>query len=112
MKSELLNTPRNFTALTTYSEHIKRVDIGRQIAKLPCADDAAFDSQLWEQKPQCLPETRVQLLRQIEAWSEMPNGPCIFWLKGMAGTGKSTIARTIANRLAKQRRLGASFIFS
>jgi hypothetical protein len=112
MKSELLNTQRDFTALTTCSEHIKRVDIDRQIAKLPCADDAAFDSQLWEQKPQCLPETRVQLRRQIEAWSERPHGPCVFWLKGMAGTGKSTIARTIANNLAKQKRLGASFFFS
>jgi hypothetical protein len=30
----------------------------------------------------------------------------------MAGTGKSTIARTVARKLADQNRLGASFFFS
>ena len=38
--------------------------------------------------------------------------PCIFWLTGLAGTRKSTIARTIARRYFEQRRLGASFFFS
>ena len=37
---------------------------------------------------------------------------CIFWLNGMAGTGKSTIARTIANEYYKTGRLGASFFFT
>jgi len=45
-------------------------------------------------------------------WSDMPNGACIFWLNGMAGTGKSTIARTVAREWAKKERLGASFFFS
>ena len=35
----------------------------------------------------------------------------MFWLTGLAGTGKSTIARTIA-RTYSERRLGASFFFS
>ncbi len=37
---------------------------------------------------------------------------CIFWLNGMAGTGKSTIARTIANEYYKTGQLGASFFFA
>lgn len=45
-------------------------------------------------------------------WSENPNTPSIFWLNGMTGTGKSTIARTITQRLAGQKRLGAGFFFS
>jgi cytidylate kinase len=36
---------------------------------------------------------------------------CI-WLNGLAGTGKSTIARTVARRYFEQKRLGASFFFS
>jgi MoxR-like ATPase len=36
----------------------------------------------------------------------------IFWLNGLAGTGKSTIARTVARRYFDQKRLGASFFFS
>lgn len=35
----------------------------------------------------------------------------IFWLSGMAGTGKSTIARTVAHPFAAQHQLGASFFF-
>lgn len=36
----------------------------------------------------------------------------MYWLKGMAGTGKSTIALTIARECYNDRRLGASFFFS
>ena len=35
----------------------------------------------------------------------------MFWLNGMAGTEKSTIARTVAQFFAEQRQLGASFFF-
>jgi WD40 repeat protein len=90
----------------------KLADGDRNRVALPFADGATFDSRLWEHEPQCLPETRVDLLQQIIAWSETPNGACIFWLNGMAGTGKSTIARTVARTFADQKRLGASFFFS
>jgi hypothetical protein len=36
----------------------------------------------------------------------------VYWLNGMAGTGKSTIARTVARRCHEEGRLGASFFFS
>ncbi|OCK76219.1 NACHT and WD40 domain protein [Lepidopterella palustris CBS 459.81] len=84
----------------------------RQIDKLPYADDAAFNSQIWEQQPRCLYNTRVELLRTVETWGRSPTSACIFWLRGMAGTGKSTIARTIADSFAKEKQLGASFFFS
>jgi hypothetical protein len=51
------------------------------------------------------------LLQKIEDWIKAPLGKPIFWLNGMAGTGKSTISRTIASRLKKQQLLGASFFF-
>src|SRR5450432_4185996 len=46
------------------------------------------------------------------AWADGPRDKCIFWLDGLAGTGKSTIARTVAHRYFEQKRLGASFFFS
>ncbi|OQN95387.1 hypothetical protein B0A48_18635 [Cryoendolithus antarcticus] len=36
----------------------------------------------------------------------------MFWLDGWAGTGKSTIARTVARKYDDQKRLAASFFFS
>ena len=56
--------------------------------------------------------TRVELRQQIIKWYEDPRSPCIFWLNGMAGTGKSTIARTVAHELAQKKILAASFFFS
>jgi len=75
-------------------------------------DDAAFNSRRLEHEPLCLPDTRVALLEEIMRWSDTPSGACMFWLNGMAGTGKSTIARTVAREWVKKKRLGASFFFS
>jgi len=46
------------------------------------------------------------------SWADGRDERCIFWLNGMAGTGKSTIARTVARKYYDQKRLGASFFFS
>jgi hypothetical protein len=40
------------------------------------------------------------------------NGSCIFWVKGSAGTGKTTIAYSIAEDCRKHNVLGASFFCS
>jgi len=45
-------------------------------------------------------------------WCDDPSSKCIFWLNGMAGTGKSTISRTIARELEEKKRLAASFFFT
>jgi hypothetical protein len=44
-------------------------------------------------------------------WSQDPHSKCILWLRGGAGTGKSTIARTVANTFHENNQLGASFFF-
>jgi hypothetical protein len=40
------------------------------------------------------------------------DSPGIFWLSGLAGTGKSTIAQTVAAQYNTKGRLAASFFFS
>jgi NACHT domain len=77
---------------------------------LPYAEGAAFDSKN-NKHDQCLKGTRTRLLKEIEDWSKEANAKNIFWLKGVAGTGKSTIARTVAYKFAEQNSLGASFFF-
>jgi hypothetical protein len=79
---------------------------------LPYAAQAPFDSYDKQHAPLCLPDTRVDVLNEIIAWADGQDERWIFWLNGWAGTGKSTIARTIAHRYSEQGRLGASFFFS
>jgi len=82
------------------------------IAKLPRAEGAAHNDWLHQHEDHCLRDTRVELRKQIMDWCEDPDSKCIFWLNGMAGTGKSTISRTIAWELAGKKRLAASFFFT
>lgn len=81
------------------------------IAKLPYAKGSTFDSFDGVLDPRCHPETRIALRRQIREWAENGQGKSIFWLKGMAGTGKSTISRTVAESFHMEGKLGASFFF-
>ncbi|TQW01422.1 vegetative incompatibility protein HET-E-1 [Cordyceps javanica] len=79
--------------------------------RLHVAEGASFDSSAQEHNRYCLPNTRVALLQQISEWAKDLRAEPIFWLNGMAGTGKSTISRTVARSLADNGQLGASFFF-
>ncbi|KAJ4288639.1 hypothetical protein N0V90_011876 [Kalmusia sp. IMI 367209] len=80
--------------------------------KLPNATEAMFNSYKNQDKPICLEKTRADLLREIYDWAEEQDERHIFWLSGLAGTGKTTIARTVARRYYDKQQLGASFFFS
>ena len=60
----------------------------------------------------CLKGTRKAVLDVIELWSKELDTSPVYWLNGLAGTGKSTIAQTIAERIFADGRLGASFFCS
>jgi len=60
----------------------------------------------------CLKGTRGSVLNEIEHWAGDFDKSPVYWLNGLAGTGKSTIAQTIAERLFADGRLGASFFCS
>ena len=74
---------------------------------------AAFDSIDRHPAPACLPGTRFEVLARLAEWIDSPNcDQRICWLSGIAGSGKSAIAQSIAEKYASQRRLAASFFFS
>jgi len=60
----------------------------------------------------CLKGTRETVLSEIESWAKDFNQSPVFWLNGLAGTGKSTIAQTISERTFADGQLGASFFCS
>ena len=49
---------------------------------------------------------------KIELWANDFNMPPVYWLNGLAGTGKTTIAQTIAERFFASGQLRASFFCS
>jgi len=51
-------------------------------------------------------------LDEIESWTKDSDASPVYWLNGLAGTGKSTIAQTTAERLFADGQLGASFFCS
>src|ERR1700753_3584024 len=60
----------------------------------------------------CLRGTRKNVLRQIDSWLADERDQRLFWLNGLAGTGKSTIAQTFAETSFSDGKLGASFFCS
>ncbi|KAJ7828348.1 WD40-repeat-containing domain protein [Mycena olivaceomarginata] len=58
---------------------------------------------------ECMPGTRVSVLAELMTWATDPQAPPIYLLTGMAGAGKSAIARTFARLLDRKMLLGASF---
>ena len=74
---------------------------------MPYAGGAGLDKQKL-----CLEGTREELLKEISDWIiNVKDTSRIFWLHGPAGTGKSSIAHTIAHRFWQFERLGSCFCF-
>ena len=77
--------------------------------KLPRAEGARFQ---WEKG--CLPGTRETFLKEICNVLNNPDedAPRVCLLTGVAGSGKSAVAHSIARLYDGQRRLGSSYCFS
>ncbi|KAG8784662.1 hypothetical protein FRC12_018419 [Ceratobasidium sp. 428] len=60
----------------------------------------------------CTRDTRVEVLDDLRDWTKDSDSHRIFWLNGMAGTGKTTIAYTLCELLHESGELAASFFCS
>ncbi|PBK63484.1 WD40 repeat-like protein [Armillaria solidipes] len=85
----------------------------RLVNVLPRADLARYMSGRPRSHLTCFEGTRVEVLQKIKSWMEDTDNakPRLFWLSGLAGIGKSTIAKTIAEYAAQKGFLGGSFFF-
>ena len=73
------------------------------------SDEAGYSSG---NRQGCLRGTRVDVLLELEHWLKDEHDHHVFWLNGLAGTGKSTIAQTFAEASFADGNLGASFFCS
>ncbi|KAB5590977.1 Vegetative incompatibility protein HET-E-1 [Ceratobasidium theobromae] len=82
-----------------------------RLEKLEPAKLASFDSKLSTSidRRTCTKNTRKTILSDLKSWSDNPDGEKVYWMDGMAGTGKTTIACTLASELESRGQLAASF---
>ena len=73
-----------------------------------------WNSYTNQARPTCFEGTRLEVLKEIYSWCRSSHGGLsqIYVLDGLAGIGKSTVARTVAKEADSSRSLGASFFFS
>ena len=85
-------------------DRLRNAEERQFLEKLAYLGDASFDSHENERHRPCLENTRVGVLQQIMQWATSTSPQCIFWLKGMAETGKSTVAitKTVASYFFKR----------
>ncbi|XRM40201.1 hypothetical protein ABZX51_003521 [Aspergillus tubingensis] len=93
------------------ADSIRDLDHQFILSNLPVAHEALYNTFAPEYATRCLPGTRTELLTFISKWAESADSETIFWLSGMPGTGKSTVARTVADLLQAKDQLGATFFF-
>ncbi|KAH7339310.1 quinon protein alcohol dehydrogenase-like superfamily [Rhizoctonia solani] len=60
----------------------------------------------------CTKGTRVAVLQWIHTWVDSPSSGLVYWINGMAGTGKTTIAYSLCKGLDDRRKLAASYFCS
>ncbi|KAG8736913.1 hypothetical protein FRC10_008764 [Ceratobasidium sp. 414] len=60
-------------------------------------------------RDKCTPDTRLEVLERFRVWQDNSQSEKVYWLNGMAGTGKTTLAYTLCKQLEDDNRLAANF---
>ena len=84
-----------------------RLIIEESLEKLPHAK-----SPMPQHLETCFRGTRESFLHEIDLWARDFNRPQIYWLNGLEGTGKTTIAVTLAEGRSRAKPPGAYFFCS
>ena len=82
---------------------------------MPSVDQAIYNSSYSTTATTrcgCTAETHIKILQNLQVWAEDKQGAKVYWMDGMAGTGKTMIRYSLYEWLASIRQLGANFFCS
>ncbi|CUA76357.1 Vegetative incompatibility protein HET-E-1 [Podospora anserina] [Rhizoctonia solani] len=90
---------------------VDEMRVEQQLNSLRPSNLARFNSELSTEVSRrgCTKNTRTTILEESLAWSEGSESAKVYWMNGMAGTGKTTIAYSLCERLEARKQLAASF---
>ncbi|QRW11583.1 Vegetative incompatibility protein HET-E-1 [Ceratobasidium sp. AG-Ba] len=97
-------------SLRVSSENFANTRLQGLLPALAARYDSAAASQV--RRTGCTPKTRELVLQELLAWANDPDGAKVYWMNGMAGTGKTTIAYSLCSLLESANQLAASFFCS
>ncbi|KZP07514.1 TPR-like protein [Athelia psychrophila] len=119
MSSRIAQCQKQFDDLIAILDRRLQLDTNSRIRAIQDAQTKMVLDKLvyaegasWDPTMACLPGTRATIISIIHAWARSLDGQNVCWLKGVAGSGKSAIAHTIAQSLHKDGRLASSFFFN
>ncbi|CAE6529162.1 unnamed protein product [Rhizoctonia solani] len=97
-------------SMSTWNDTKKHL-VNTQLENLGPVKLAVFNSAMSMDtgRRSCTENTRTQILTDSRAWADNPDGAKIYWMNGMAGTGKTTIAYSLCEQLEASGQLAASF---
>ena len=79
---------------------------------LPRAKFAEYDAASPAPRNACTENTRKEILNVLQVWASDNATTKVYWLNGMAGTGKTTIAYSFSEILKRKGSLGGTFFAS
>ncbi|PPR07493.1 hypothetical protein CVT26_013462, partial [Gymnopilus dilepis] len=94
------------------NEAISRLLAKVELKELNCAPEAGYDAGPANLRRACTIETRKQILTDLMVWATDDSSPQVYWLSGMAGTGKTSIAYSFCQLLEEADLLCNSFFCS
>ncbi|KAB5589983.1 hypothetical protein CTheo_6570 [Ceratobasidium theobromae] len=102
-----LQTDASLSTWSIANEHL----VNTRLESLAPAKLASYDSTLSTEihRRTCTEGTRTAVLSGMDKWSNDPDAPELYWMDGMAGTGKTTIACSFSKKLEERKQLAASF---
>lgn len=78
---------------------------------LPIVENARYHSEDVQGSPKCHGGTRTAVRSMVRSWATNTDAETLCWLHAPAGTGKSTLARTLADEFYIAEELAAGYFF-